>query len=216
MIPYMRAIIFANGNIPNLQRAQTILRPDDFIIAADGGAHHALALQINLPVIIGDLDSINQKLILDLSANGVKFINYPKEKDETDLELALNFALASKYTEIVVIGAMGGRNDHMLGNLALLANPNYADVNLRFDDGVEEVSIIRNILQLRGQVGDTVSLIPWGKNVDGIITTGLRYPLNDETLLAHRTRGISNMMESETAEIKIRAGLLLCIHTRRD
>ncbi|MBC8335038.1 MAG: thiamine diphosphokinase [Anaerolineales bacterium] len=208
-----RALIFINGDLPDLDAARRILEPDAFMIAVDGGTRHLLALGLLPSVVIGDLDSLDPAHLLTLEKNHVEIIQHPKDKDETDLELALNYALDLGYRNIRLVAALGGRLDHTLGNLSLLTNPSLAGLELRIEDGVEEAFFVRRQAQIHGRAGETVSLLPWNGDVTGIQTEGLRWPLRHETLKAHKTRGISNEMVSDVAKISIDSGLLLCIHS---
>jgi len=209
-----RCIIFANGNLPDIKSARSLIHADDFILAADGGTRHALDLGLTPSVIIGDLDSATFDL-KPLSEAGVKIIQYPRDKNKTDLELALDHAIENGQREILILAALGARLDHTLGNLSLLTNLQYAKLNIRLDDGVEEAFFVRDQALIRGGSGDPISLIPWGSEIPGIRTEGLRWPLSNETLLPDQTRGISNEMLGNVASIKINSGLLLVIHRRQ-
>jgi thiamine pyrophosphokinase len=114
--------------------------------------------------------------------------------------------------QIVILAALGGRLDQTLGNIALISD----QFIICLDDGIEEVFFCRNQVQINGTVGDTVSLIPWQGEVAGVITTNLKWRLQDETLYPQKTRGISNEMTSVTAAIQIKSGLLLIVHRRAD
>lgn len=208
-----RCIIFANGRLPDLTAARGVIRAEDTLIAADGGTQHALELGLRPSLIIGDLDSLTFDLE-ELARAGTRIIRHPKDKNETDLELALEQAVELGHREIVILGALGGRLDQTLGNLSLLTNSQYASLDIRLDDGVEEAFFLRNQAVISGEPGDLVSLIPWGEEVGGIQTEGLRWPLKGETLQPHRTRGISNEMTGSTAGVKVESGLLLVIHRR--
>lgn len=217
-----RAIIFINGDLPNLDATRKIIRPDDFIIAADGGTRHALALGLIPSVVIGDLDSLDSVNRRVLEENRAEIIEYPQDKDETDLELAFNYAVDAGYEQIRLIAALGGRLDQTLGNLSLLTDESLSALDVRADDGVEEMFFARNQAQtctepsrsIHGRIGEIISLIPWGSDVKVACTKGLRWSLQHETLYAHKTRGISNEMIAEDAQIQIESGLLLVIHTK--
>jgi len=209
-----RIIIFANGNLPDLNQARDLLQEDDFIICADGGTHHALALGLTPNLVIGDMDSIQKDQWQALEKAGVAIELFPRDKNETDLELAIDHAVKINPSQIIIIAALGGRLDQTLGNIALLTNTQYAARNIRLDDGAEEILICRDQVEVQGRSGDIVSLIPWGNPVHGIQTQGLRWALESETLYPEKTRGISNEMLSETAGIKISSGTLLVIHAR--
>ncbi len=208
-----RAVIFVNGRIPDLDQVRKLIRPNDQIIAADGGTRHALALGLLPSLVIGDLDSLNQENRLKLEAARTEIRVHPPSKDETDFELALNHSVSSGYNEILVIGALGNRLDQTLGNLALLTDPSLAGLDVRVDDGAEEARFVRTEARVEGQKGDVVSLIPWGGEVGGITTTGLRWKLNRETLQPSKTRGLSNELLGESASISLESGLLLVVHS---
>ncbi|MCS7179141.1 MAG: thiamine diphosphokinase [Anaerolineae bacterium] len=209
-----RVLIFANGALPNLEWARRLLQPEDTLIGADGGTHHLLAVGRFPHEVVGDLDSLSPALLDELQRQGTRISRYPREKDETDLELALRHALAYQPEVIRVLGALGQRLDQTLANLALLAAPWLEGVDVRLDDGVEEVLMVQSEAVLSGRAGETVSLIPWRMPVEGISTEGLRWPLREETLYPERTRGISNEMTGAIARIRIRAGHLLVIHRK--
>jgi len=207
-------VIFANGDLPDLDKARSLLRSDDFIICADGGTRHAVALNLTPNLVIGDMDSIQNYQWQKLQALGVPVELFPRDKNETDLELAINRAIELEPHEIVIVAALGGRLDQTIGNIALLTDLQLATLNVRLDDGAEEIFFCRDQVQVHGRSGDIVSLIPWGNPVRGVQTQGLKWVLDQETLYPEKTRGISNEMLSELATIKISSGNLLIIHTR--
>ncbi len=117
-----RIIIFANGDLPDLEKARALLRDDDFIIAADGGTRHALALGLTPNVIVGDLDSLPSNF--EPSTFNGEIVLYPKDKNETDLELAIQHALTLNPEQVIILAALGGRLDQTLGNIALISDFN--------------------------------------------------------------------------------------------
>src|SRR5688572_8046388 len=209
-----RIIIFANGEIPRLENARSLLHSDDYIICADGGTRHALALGLKPNLVIGDMDSIDKDEWQKLKNAGVPIELFPRDKNETDLELALDRAVDLEPKVLIIIGALGGRLDQTFGNTALLSDARPAAINVRLDDGLEEIFFCRDQEEVRGRSGDLISLIPWGNPVQGVQTHGLKWPLQHETLFPEKTRGISNEMTGEVASITIASGLLLVIHRR--
>ncbi len=207
-----RIIIFANGELPDLEKARTLIAAQDIIICADGGTRHALALGLKPALIVGDLDSITEHELRQVYA---KVSQYPRDKNETDLELALNHALLQDPTSILIVAALGNRLDQTIANLALLSDPRLSGLEARFDDGLEEVFFCRAQSNVRGERGDTVSLIPWNGAVGGICTQGLLWPLDHEILYPDKTRGISNEMAGSDAQVSIETGLLLIVHRRQ-
>jgi thiamine pyrophosphokinase len=212
----MRIIIFANGDLPNLEKSRTLLRPDDFIIAADGGARHALALGLTPNIVIGDLDSISKDERRKMVEAGVEVVEFPADKNETDLELAIDHAVSFNPDQILILAALGGRMDQTLANIALLSNPQLATRNVKLTDSVEEIFFCRDQAKVEGRSGDIVSLIPWQGEVTGVFTENLRWHLHHETLYPEKTRGISNEMTADVASVQIRSGLLLIAHRTQD
>ena len=207
----MRTVIFANGTIDN---SDSVLRGKDFIIAADGGAHHCLSLGITPDVVIGDLDSLTADDIKGLQIASVEIIRYPAKKNQTDLELALKLAIDRGADEIVVFGAMGGRWDMSIANILLPAEQNLSNATIRIIDGRHKIILLRagKKITFRGEKGDILSLIPLGRDALGITTIGLEYPLKDDVLRLGSSRGISNLFVEEIATVYLKQGLLLCVH----
>ncbi len=210
----VRIVIFTNGIIENpAAEAARWVRPGDCVVAADGGTRHALAAGLTPAHIIGDLDSLAVEQRTCLEAAGTTLHPHPPAKDETDLELALMWAAAQPdVTEIVVLGALGGRPDQALANLLLLALPALAGRAVILADGAWTVRCLRDgeTVTFNGHPGDTLSLIPLGGDAIGVVTEGLAYPLREETLYFGLTRGVSNVFAAETATVSLRSGLLWC------
>lgn len=216
----MRIIIFANGNLPDFEKARALLRPDDFILCADGGTRHAIALGLTPNAIIGDMDSTTFDL-RPLTEKGTQIIQHPTDKNETDLELAINHALTLNPDQILILAALGGRMDQTLANITLLSDLRLSTFDVRLIDGIEEIFFCRDQAkapsrasrEIEGRRGDIVSLIPWQGEVTGVFTKNLRWHLRHETLYPDKTRGISNEMTAEIATVTIQSGLLLIVHT---
>ncbi len=207
-----RCVIIANGDPPDEETAHRHAQQADLLLAADGGAAHALALGLCPDVVIGDLDSLDPEQRVQLHASGTRFIVHPADKDETDLELALLHAAAQGATSIVVLGVLGGRLDQTLANVLLLTLPVLVGRDTRLVDGAQTAFVIRDEAVISGKPGDIVSLIPLGGDARGVTTTDLAYPLNDSTLPFGPALGVSNKMTAERARVQVRDGLLLCVH----
>ena len=139
----MRAIIFANGELPNAQEAKDLLCPDDLVIAADGGTRHALAVGVTPHVVIGDLDSLSPDERARAEAAGSQVVRFSPRKDETDLELALLHAAREGATEILILAALGGRLDQTVANLLLLALPELRGLDVRVVAGPQTAFLIQ-------------------------------------------------------------------------
>jgi len=211
-----RALLFANGKLADTQWLETFIVDTDYLIAVDGGLNHLEAIGVLPHLLIGDLDSVTPEQVEYAQAKGVNVEQYPVAKDETDLELALLAAQKHGANEIVVIAALGGRLDQTLGNLSLFLHPSLSNCSVRFEDGSEEVFVVRSSAKIEGKVGEIVSLIPlWGR-VEGVTTENLAYPLHGETLYPDHTRGISNVLTISPARVSLSTGMLLCIHTHQN
>jgi len=216
-----RIVIFANGELPGLESARALLQPGDYLIAADGGASHLMEMGILPEVVIGDLDSVDEDILFELTTAEVNIEQYSEDKDETDIELALQYAVELGASAILIVGALGGRLDQTIANLSILTDPLLPKIDIRLDDGVEEVFFCRasadkgGQVEVQGRSGDIVSLIPWHGSVEGVATEGLQWPLYGETLYPEKSRGVSNVMLVESASVKIDKGLLLIVHRRK-
>ncbi|MGC9521827.1 MAG: thiamine diphosphokinase [Anaerolineae bacterium] len=212
----MRVVIFANGVIQDLDDVSSRwIRSGDILAAADGGTRYALEAGLMPDYVIGDLDSLSDELRTRLTSAGTEFHTSPAAKDETDLELALMWAAETPgVTEIVILGAFGGRPDQELANMLLLALPDLVAHHVLMVDGAWTVQLIRPGVHtvLQGSPGDRLSLIPLGGTARGIRTTGLAFPLEGEALAFSKGRGVSNRFEAELATVDVQEGLLWCFH----
>jgi thiamine pyrophosphokinase len=210
----LRILIVANGTIEPEVNLPNRAKQADFLIAVDGGADHCVAAGIIPDIVIGDLDSISLKSFNRIKRAEIKILSYPVEKDFTDLELALKHAVNQGQGEIVILGGLGTRWDMSIANLMLLGADFLKDRVIRMITGNQEAVLLRAGQQIAiyGKIGSIVSLIPLGLDAEGVTTQGLRYRLDNETLVFAATRGVSNQLRSKEAMVSLRSGLLLCIH----
>ncbi len=211
-----RAVIFTNGIVRDYTLIFPHLQPRDFIMAADGGLKHIHRLKLKPALVIGDLDSIAASDLDIAEHEQTEILRFDKDKDETDLELAIQAAIQRGYREILIVAGLGGRLDQTMANLLLMLHPDFSKCSITFDDGIEEVFLIRETCQVKGNPGDIISIIPIKGDCRGVKTENLKYPLREETLYQFKTRGISNVMTSSQAAISIADGIALCIHTRKN
>ncbi|MFQ5595879.1 MAG: thiamine diphosphokinase [Anaerolineae bacterium] len=207
----MHVLIVANG-APSDLPARKRVPEADLVIAADGGAANARRLGLHPAVIIGDMDSIVPADRAELEVNGAQFISYPVNKDATDLELALRYAIEHGAQAITLVGAMGGRPDQTLANVFLLTLPFLDGVVVNLRSNGWEAFCVRRTVQFGGQPGDVVSLLPLTPKVVGVKTAGLFWALDDATLRFGSTLGISNEMTGAVAQVVVREGILLVVH----
>lgn len=214
----MRAIVVANGYVEVDESYVDFVRDDDLIIAADGGTEVALELGLEPSVVVGDLDSLPGELRVQLEQRKVEFVAHPPQKDETDTELAIRYALQAGASEIVLLGAVGDRLDHTLANVLLLAMPELERVPTTLMAGSTRLWLLRAGAQLEfeGQEGDVVSLLPLGRDAVGVTTTGLQWALDDAMLSFGPARGVSNVMTTDSASVRLSDGLLLVTHLQTE
>jgi thiamine pyrophosphokinase len=208
----MNAVIIANGQFDANARLRELWQSADLRIAADGGARHAREdLGLASQVAVGDFDSLDEATDRWLEENRVERIRYPRAKDNTDLELAVDLAIARHATHITILGAFGGRIDQTLANILLAARG--AEIVLADLDS--DVWLATNETQIAGEIGETVSLIPLSDVVEGIETQGLVFPLRHESLTRGSSRGISNELSASRAVVRFERGVMLVVHIHR-
>ena len=180
-------------------------------ICADGGARHAYHMGIVPDLIIGDMDSLDGALHGHFVRKGSRIMRYPRSKDETDTQLALEMAFMTAPDEIRVFGAIGARLDHTLANLSLLVLAAERGIPVRLVDEWCEVFAVSGKALIEGEPGQTVSLFPFGSDVTGIHLEGFEYPLTDAAMTVSRPYGISNRLISAPGVITVESGHLLAI-----
>jgi len=204
------AIVFAGGDPPH-QAIHDRLPAPEVVVAADSGLDHARAWGLHVDVVVGDLDSVDP-IGLDAATNdGTAVELHPANKDETDLELAIVSAVAHGAQHVIVVGGYGGRLDHFLANLELLASPRFRELRVEAWVGGAHVTVAHEHAELRGPLQSLCSLLALGGIARGVTTAGLRYPLHDDDLLPGSTRGVSNELVEPVATVSLRAGVVLAI-----
>jgi thiamine pyrophosphokinase len=209
----MHAVIFAGGTLRLGKAVGAAIASADLVIAADRGAMMALQYGCTPALIVGDFDSLTIPSV-DLEKAGSELIRVAAEKDETDTELAVQVAIARGADTITLVGGLGGeRFDHTMANILLLAG--FRDVSIRIVDGPSICWLLcgPGSTHIQGQSADLLSLLPLTRVARGVLTKGLYYPLNGETLHFGKPRGVSNVFIDEQAEVSITEGMLLVIYT---
>ena len=196
--------LIASGDIGEKEAITSLLHSHKGIIAVDGGLVHCHVLGVTPELIIGDLDSIPQELLKVYSH--VPMLSFPVDKDETDLELALKLVFQEDIQRAYVYGALGGRLDHLLGNIVLLTR--YPGRVFLETEG-ELAFVINETVEVGCYIGQKVSLIPFNGEVKGISTVGLKWELNKSSL-SKNFLGISNQCISEKFSVTVEQGDLLC------
>ncbi|HEX6238094.1 MAG TPA: thiamine diphosphokinase [Acidimicrobiales bacterium] len=208
------AVIVVAGGGPPAPGVAARLPVGARVIAADSGLEHAARLGLTAEVVIGDMDSVAPAALEAAAAAGVRVERHPAAKDATDLELALDAALALRPAHLAVVsGGDPSRLDHVLAFALLLAEHRFATTSVEAWLGSTHLTVIGagRTAQLAGRAGDLVTLLPLHGAAVGVTTSGLLYPLDDEDLPPGTTRGVSNEMLAEVATVALRGGVLVAV-----
>ncbi len=207
------ALIFGNGPFAAPAGIDEYRDHADCIIAADGGANHCAYLDIVPDCVIGDLDSIEPQLLKIYENKNTQIKRFPRRKDATDLELALNLAMQEGASDLLLLGVLGKRWDMSLANIMLAASDRFSDlqISLVSNDSIIKILRPRKTHLFLNSKGKTVSFLPLSSDVIKITLDGFSFQLKDENLPFGSTRGISNIIKTAEASEIHESGVLLCI-----
>ncbi len=203
-------VVVAGGEAPPADAARAV-PAGALVIAADGGLEHARTLGLDVELAVGDFDSASAASVAAAEEQGVRVERHPADKDATDLELALDAALAEDPARVLVLAGVGERLDHLVSALHVLGSPHYAAVELDARVGAAHVHVIRDERTFAGEPGEVVSLFALHGPAEGVSTEGLEYPLDGETLEPGSSRGVSNRFVAKAARVRLERGLLLAV-----
>ncbi|PIZ61826.1 thiamine diphosphokinase [Candidatus Roizmanbacteria bacterium CG_4_10_14_0_2_um_filter_39_13] len=204
-------LIYLNGGSINEDRLRDVINETQYIIAVDGGANMLSKQNIIPDVLIGDMDSIDKDVYRILKQNNTKVIIHPKEKDQTDSELAISYAIDRGFKEVIITGFVGDRFDHMIATINYLSKL-LTKLKVKIINNNEDIYFVTNSLQFNGKINDEVSIIPLHADAEGVMTNGLQYELNHEILQLSSTRGISNVINNPTVSILLEKGVVMVVH----
>ena len=206
---------------------------DDLVIAADGGLEHLLKLGLIPDVIVGDFDSVSEKVFqkygnlseditrvkqsaekqsfVTLLGKNVEVFSYPVMKDETDMQLAYQIGASRGYTSFELYGGVGGREDHTFANYCLLLRAKNDKNNAVLLGNKSKTFIIQNEkISVFGREGATASVFSFGGTAHGVSVLGLKYEARNITINPHCSLGVSNsFLASGKGEISVDDGALL-------
>lgn len=197
------------GGAPNVPHRCPCEDGRTLVICADSGAGTLRHWGVKPQWIVGDMDSISADDLAYWEQRDVEFRRFPVEKDKTDMDLAVDFALEEQVPEVWITGAWGGRVDHSLGNVEILFRLATAGIANRIvtDDGY--LTVVGDAWEATLPRESTVSLLPMTSEVRGITTQGLYYSLRDAVLKRGSTLGISNHTVASPVSLTTVSGLLL-------
>lgn len=203
-----KGIIFAGGDFSADTKVE--INENSLVICADSGYDNALLCGVVPDVIIGDMDSVKNRL-----PAGVKQIKLKCEKDDTDTQACIDYLADIGCEEIVLFGALGGRTDHEMANIMLCIYALKKGIKLIIKSAETEVFAVVGNAVIKGNRGDWLSLIPVLGDAEGVSLSGLKYTLENAKMEAGKTMGISNEFESDEATVSVEKGILLAVKTKR-
>ncbi|MBR1532774.1 MAG: thiamine diphosphokinase [Ruminococcus sp.] len=198
-----RCIIF--GALP-VEKLTVQPTPDDLIIAADNGYAVAQSLGVTPDITVGDFDSLGEVPKAD------NLIKLDVRKNDTDLEHAVTVALDKGCDDFVIYGAVGGKLDHTLGNIAVAERIALAGAKSLFIGGDSSFTVIRNTsFELPARDGGRLSVFSLSEISRGVEISGLAYEVTNFELSRTVTRGVSNAFIGKPSRISVSDGTLLIV-----
>ena len=204
-----RCIIVGGADINNYDYIRTSLQSDDYVIFCDSGLKHLSALQVKPSLIVGDFDS-HENPHLDTET-----IVLPCEKDDTDTVYAMKEAIKRGFDTFLLIGVVGGRLDHTLGNISMLLYLDSHGCKGTIIDDYSEMELISSEPAYIEDKYEFFSLLNITGCAKGITIQNAKYPLNDGEITCEYQYGVSNeVLPGKTAIVSVREGKLLLIKDR--
>lgn len=198
---------YTAGSIKPLNKHFTLRKGIDMIIAADAGYKHAEALGLEADVIIGDFDS------LGTAPENAAIVKYPPEKDDTDLMLALKYAVGRGFNDFVIYGALGGRVDFTIANLQILTYLAMRGMNAYFIGAGHIMTAVTNgRLSFGEDFTGRISVLCMGETARGVTINGLKYTLSGGVLTCDVPLGVSNEFTGCAGFIEVTDGTLAVIY----
>lgn len=213
----LKTIIVSGGDInKNFLEKLNLKNKFNNIIASDKGLEALDKCNIKPNYIIGDFDSLNEKVLNKyINDEEIKIIKLNPEKDYTDTHMALKLAIELKSTDITIIGAIGSRLDHTLANINILKEALEKKVACRILNENNNITLInKNITIKKEEEYPYISLIPLTTNVTGLTLNGFKYPLDNATMEIGKSIGVSNEQIEDNATIKLEEGILIIIRSK--
>lgn len=181
-------------------------KKDDFVVAADGGIGFLRDMGVTPDLFVGDLDSV------DRQPEDCLVLRFNTDKDKTDMALAVEEGLARGYRRFRVYGGMGGRFDHTMANIQLLAELSTRGCEAQLiGEGVRITAVTDGVFKLPTKKEGTVSVFSLSDTCTGVCLRGLTYTLEKETLNNLFPLGVSNSFTGRPASVSVEQGTLLVV-----
>jgi thiamine pyrophosphokinase len=203
------ALIVSGGTVKDYSYIKTQIAAfkPDVIICADSGYNHAEKMNLDVSLVVGDFDSLEEM------PGGIKTVCYPAKKNTTDTEIALTHARELGAVRFLLVGATGTRADHTLTNILLLNSCLLCGEDAAIIDEYNTIQLTNTSVEITGAQGSLVSLVPLS-DCEGVTTAGLDYPLTNAMLRVGESLGVSNVMSGSKAGVSLRKGTLAVIQAR--
>ncbi len=202
-----RGIIFCSGEMSDKDICDISIINSSLIICSDGGFHHANKLGITPDVVIGDFDSSDIKL-----SKNTKQIIYPPEKDHTDTNIAIDYAIEQGCNEILIYGGFGKRLDHEFSHFSLLLYGLNKGIKIKLINQHNEIFMENRSFSLKRNNKKYVSFFPFGGDVMNFSVSGLKYEAKDITLDCGLVQATSNeFTDCDIATVSFSSGNVLVI-----
>jgi len=204
-----RCVIIGGADISRYDIIKGYLKPDDFIICCDSGLKHRKGLGIQPNLIIGDFDSHENPNL------PVETIVLPREKDDTDTVYAAKEGIKRGFRDFLLLGVIGGRLDHSLGNVSILLYLDSLKLSAKAVDDYSEMEIVSANTAYIPDSFPYFSLLNIAGSATGITIKSAKYPLTDGEITCDYQYGISNeVLKGTTAEVRLTQGRLLLVKVR--
>lgn len=204
-------LIVAGGEPPGNELLRHRALEAAMIIAADSGAGYCLDAGVTPQLVVGDMDSLDSETAERLTGLGIEMKRFSTDKDRTDTEIALDEAIVRGAKRVDILGAIGDRLDHTLANIHLMCMALRNGVATRIISDTQQVFLVDSHETIKGSWGRTVSFLPLTEQVEGITLTGFVYELEDAVMEIGKPYGISNVVKTDPAFVKVGKGVLLAV-----
>lgn len=224
----MNHILIVTGGYLDLSFAADYIKTLSFdkVFAVDKGLEYVHDLGLQPSFIVGDFDSVDEGIYhlyeVQTLMDKCPFVleKYPPMKDVTDTELAIAKALEIGAEKITLLGAIGSRADHVLMNLGLLLQTSKESVDMFIVDEINRIRLLNSEVKSfckiakKDQYGKYLSVIPLSANVTGLTMQGVKYPLNNFTLLQGNSLTVSNEIIANEAKISLETGKVFIVESK--
>ncbi len=210
-----KVLIVLNGRKNPAGFVRELSKKADFVIGVDGGAEFLFRNSIRFNLAIGDFDSVSDRNILSVFAKkGIETIIYPKEKDFSDAELGVRFALKRGFTDFILTNATGNRTDHLLFNISVMLFLLKNGKSCKILEEKEEIYITNGTLLLKNKIGYTASVYPITQTALISNSCGFKYSLENVRIKKYSSLSLSNVILKNEASIEVKSGTVLLITER--